>query len=217
MCRKHKVISFILIICMYTTLNAGDYLRTPNINFKNKIQEIFTSKKIIFDSSLYAEICSLINQKLAEAEAEGTSLNKNREMITLKVDALTAILVILSDSYSDINLNNSPSINAALPMINTTTGMTNKQREAFTNDSKRVNLSLSRFRQAQVLSQTADKLGNNLICQIEKEYSQKEIQTVIIPLLQERFNIKYNLPPGAFLPNIIIKKLIDLPKNKEHE
>ena len=56
-----------------------------------------------------------------------------------------------------------------------------------------------------------------MIYLIEKEYSRKELQTVMIPLLQERFNTKYNLPKGAFSPNTITKALIDFSKDNEHE
>ena len=100
MYRKQKIISFILIICMYASLNAGDGLRIPKIDFQNKILGILASEKIIFDSSVYEKVYSLIDQKLTETD--GTSLNKNREMVTLKIDALTAILTILSDRYSDV-------------------------------------------------------------------------------------------------------------------
>ena len=188
---------------------------TPNINFKNKIQEILVSEKIIFDSSLYEKVYSLIDQKLTEVD--GTSLNKNREMIKLKIDALTAILVILSDRYSDINLNQFPTMNAILPIMDARKGMTNEQMEAYINDSQRVNLYGVRYREARALSRTADKLGNDLIYLIEKEYSRKEIQTVMIPLLQERFNTKYNLPQGAFSPSSVIEKLMDFLKDKEHK
>lgn len=214
MYRKYKILSFVLIICMYTTLTAGDGLRTPKIDFKNKIQEILTSEKIIFDSSLYEKVYSLIDQKLTEAD--GTSLNKNREMVTLKMDALTAILVILSDRYSDINLNQFPTMNAPLPIMDARKGMINEQMEAYFNASKRVNLYSARYREARALSRTADQLGNDLICLIEKEYSQNEIQTVMIPLLQEKFNIKYNLPQGAFSPGSVTEKLMDFLKDKEH-
>ena len=96
-------------------------------------------------------------------------------------------------------------------------GMTNEQMEAYINASKKVNLYSARYREARALSRTANKLGNDLIYLIEKEYSRKELQTVMIPLLQERFNTKYNLPKGAFSPNTITKALIDFSKDNEHE
>ena len=215
MYRKQKIISFMLIICMYASLNAGDGLRIPKIDFQNKILGILASEKIIFDSSVYEKVYSLIDQKLTETD--GTSLNKNREMVTLKIDALTAILTILSDRYSDVKLNGYPPINAPLPIINEKKGITNEQMEAYINASKKVNLYSARYREARALSRTANKLGNDLIYLIEKEYSRKELQTVMIPLLQERFNTKYNLPKGAFSPNTITKALIDFSKDNEHE
>lgn len=215
MYRKQKIISFILIICMYASLNAGDGLRIPKIDFQNKILGILASEKIIFDSSVYEKVYSLIDQKLTETD--GTSLNKNREMVTLKIDALTAILTILSDRYSDVKLNGYPPINAPLPIMDARKGMTNEQMEAYINASKKVNLYSARYREARALSRTANKLGNDLIYLIEKEYSRKELQTVMIPLLQERFNTKYNLPKGAFSPNTITKALIDFSKDNEHE
>ncbi len=215
MYRKQKIISFILIICMYASLNAGDGLRIPKIDFQNKILGILASEKIIFDSSVYEKVYSLIDQKLTETD--GTSLNKNREMVTLKIDALTAILTILSDRYSDVKLNGYPPINAPLPIMDARKGMTKEQMEAYINTSKKVNLYSARYREARALSRTANKLGNDLIYLIEKEYSRKELQTVMIPLLQERFNTKYNLPKGAFSPNTITKALIDFSKDNEHE
>ena len=161
------------------------------------------------------KVYSLIDQKLTETD--GTSLNKNREMVTLKIDALTAILTILSDRYSDVKLNGYPPINAPLPIMDARKGMTNEQMEAYINASKKVNLYSARYREARALSRTANKLGNDLIYLIEKEYSRKELQTVMIPLLQERFNTKYNLPKGAFSPNTITKALIDFSKDNEHE
>lgn len=215
MYRKQKIISFILIICMYASLNAGDGLRIPKIDFQNKILGILASEKIIFDSSVYEKVYSLIDQKLTETD--GTSLNKNREMVTLKIDALTAILTILSDRYSDVKLNGYPPINAPLPIMDARKGMAKEQMEAYINTSKKVNLYSARYREARALSRTANKLGNDLIYLIEKEYSRKELQTVMIPLLQERFNTKYNLPKGAFSPNTITKALIDFSKDNEHE
>lgn len=200
---------------MYASLNAGDGLRIPKIDFQNKILGILASEKIIFDSSVYEKVYSLIDQKLTETD--GTSLNKNREMVTLKIDALTAILTILSDRYSDVKLNGYPPINAPLPIMDARKGMTNEQMEAYINASKKVNLYSARYREARALSRTANKLGNDLIYLIEKEYSRKELQTVMIPLLQERFNTKYNLPKGAFSPNTITKALIDFSKDNEHE
>ena len=58
MYRKYKILSFVLIICMYTTLTAGDGLRTPKIDFKNKIQEILTSEKIVIVLNFVKHICN---------------------------------------------------------------------------------------------------------------------------------------------------------------
>ena len=209
---KFGAIPFILITCMLATLNARSYSAEEHMSFEKKIQRILTSEKIIFSSSVYAELCFLISQKLAEDK--GSSINENREIIALKLDALIAILSILSDRYGDIDLNSTPSINAVLPIINNVTGMTEKQRRTFVNDALKVNCFLRHFQQARALSQAALRLEDELVQQITEEYSPTAIKAIIIPLVQEKFDAAGPLLNGAFLPEDMIRKLTAIPDRR---
>ena len=209
---KFGDIPFILITCMLATLNAQDYSSEEHMSFEKKIQRILTFEKIIFSSSVYAELCSLISQK--PAEDRGSSINENREVIALKLDALIAILSILSDRYSDIDLNSTPSINAALPIINNATGMTEKQRRAFVNDALKINCFLRHFQQARALSQAALRLEDELVQQIAEEYSSTAIKAIIIPFVQKKFDVAGSPLNGAFLPEDMIRKLTAIPDRR---